>query len=1064
MNTSYTPACPLGFNEDRKNPHIPFYFSWDELAMFTSTGIITNSEGKTFYIPDEKSEKPLFTYKGNFGTRRSNTNFTGERSPYVAVDIDIDEKASAVHKYALTDEQKVKAAADINTLLNELSGGKRDFFFCKRTSSGCGLHIIINLVDVPEGKFDLYEKEIFSVFAHKLKEIKPLLNYHYSVDAAMLTKSQGLHVNKDPHVIYTPARSTSASMYNLTPEYGEEGKDTDQKIYPTRLPHEIDRRMFARFEQFCSKEHVRLRQPDLFRLSLIFFQLWPDAALHDLIEKCAGFNEERAKDKHESNADFFRNGYKNFKNALGKTYAGKKITPDSLYYIMHQFGYTYHSDMELHFTGYLSSIKESVYEVFKKNDYVLLEAPTGGGKTNLMFGYLKQMARLHPDKNFVLALPYIGMAEQFRNENSDEEFEIKLLTGDRVEHISTLVEVPVVKPISVTNIPPVFELEKPGVEGIVMRPKGTKMPKNRKKKKVKAKKLGEKKTLEIDSHSIFDLPLPIVKHNNLWCTTYDSAASIKNIHTLVIDEAHDIVKQYEFRPDAIDKLESIRCKKKILITATPDILLPETENCFYLRCLKDDARKPSLSIEKVIGSLLPATKKNIVGKDSTLTFWNDKQKGEALSAALLTDGLLAELYNSDTRKKPHQKVLKMMGKLRPHAIATSYIGEGINVLNKSMDCINVVDDYDVDNIRQVSARPRQAHPEIRVILQETEYNPGGSWWFSRVHMCIQEVNRLMNIAAKLTEINKTLRYTIRAGDNLYAGFQDDEPFLRWNKWHEIFEVNINMVKADVAERYKHWLYHKQRPTWLLFMKKHFEVHENIIVTKNEEKDGKHIPKSFETFMKAGHDMIMIFHNYRKRNKDKRYKKEVYSPEMQKWSKENNHIETSADWQRWTGRYIKMLEYGAVDYETIESGQAFGYWQRKADMYVSVSEPILNDNDSAKEVRIADSNKAVVDYLLSLDFKSDRITKPKLFEMVELHVRRLGLKPIRKKMRTYFAALKSVAEIKTTRNKITGERYVRMVIDRRGTGKLSTGKVERAAKNAVDDPKYAGLLGKDLKRV
>ncbi len=84
-----------------------------------------------------------------------------------------------------------------------------------------------------------------------------------------------------------------------------------------------------------------------------------------------------------------------------------------------------------------------------------------------------------------------------------------------------------------------------------------------------------------------------------------------------------------------------------------------------------------------------------------------------------------------------------------------------------------------------------------------------------------------------------------------------------------------MVKADIAERFKHWLYHKQRPTWLMILKKHFNVHEKIIVTKNEEKDSKHIPKPFEAFKNAGHEIIMTFHNYRKRNKDKRYKKDVY---------------------------------------------------------------------------------------------------------------------------------------------------------------------------------------------
>src|SRR5665213_2416432 len=138
MQPHYSPTCPLGFNESRFSPHIPFYISWDELFNFTKTGIITDTNGRRYLIPDAKEDRPMFTYKGNFGVRRNNTNFTGERSPYIAIDIDIDEKAAGLSKYSLTEEQRVKASSDIDKLIDELSEGRRDFFFCKRTSSGCG--------------------------------------------------------------------------------------------------------------------------------------------------------------------------------------------------------------------------------------------------------------------------------------------------------------------------------------------------------------------------------------------------------------------------------------------------------------------------------------------------------------------------------------------------------------------------------------------------------------------------------------------------------------------------------------------------------------------------------------------------------------------------------------------------------------------------------------------------------------------------------------------------------------------------------------------------------------
>ena len=160
MQEHYSPQYPLGYNDNWRSPEIPFYLSWDEVAEATHTGTTTGADGKKYYLPEQKEDRPLITYKGDFGKRRSNDNFKGERSPYIVIDIDVDQKVSGLNKYNLTDEQRVKVESDIEVMLDYLTGGKRDFFFCKRSTSGCGVHIVIKMEGVPEGQVALYEREI----------------------------------------------------------------------------------------------------------------------------------------------------------------------------------------------------------------------------------------------------------------------------------------------------------------------------------------------------------------------------------------------------------------------------------------------------------------------------------------------------------------------------------------------------------------------------------------------------------------------------------------------------------------------------------------------------------------------------------------------------------------------------------------------------------------------------------------------------------------------------------------------------------------------------------------
>jgi len=113
-----------------------------------------------------------------------------------------------------------------------------------------------------------------------------------------------------------------------------------------------------------------------------------------------------------------------------------------------------------------------------------------------------------------------------------------------------------------------------------------------------------------------------------------------------------------------------------------------------------------------------------------------------------------------------------------------------------------------------------------------------------------------------------------------------------------------------------------------------------------------------------------------------------------------------EWDRWTTRYAKMWEYNAIDYDAIESGQKFCYWQRRADVLVSFREGA----NTAKEVRISETTKEVVNFLINCDFSSGVITKSWLYCMVKHHLSSKRLKPFKLKERPFWDSLKHVLKV------------------------------------------------------
>lgn len=1061
MRTEYSHDYPLGFNENKYSPEITRYLSWQELFEITRTNIFTDKDGKKYQLPESKDDKPLITYKGNYGIRRLKENLT-ERSPYVAIDIDIDEAVSSLNKKKLSNDDRQKAADDLEMITSILTDGKKNFFFCKRTSSGCGLHIILKIVGVQDGKMDLYEKNIFLKIQESLDspEIKHILSFRYKVDMAMLSDSQALHINHDPHAIFNPDKSIQATLYQLKTEYGEGLVGQNETVFPIRLPNDVDRRMFLQFEKYCTANKIRIDYPCLRNLSIIFLILWPEGTCEDFFEKCKGFNEERSKNGTE-NKRFMLNLYKNLKRNTSREYKCKKISLGSLYYIMGNYNYQYLPEQEIHFTGYLESVEARLFEAFKKHDKILLEAPTGSGKTLTMFKYLKKLASENPTKNFVIALPYTGMAEQFASENSDSQFRIKVLHGTKNGTFPGYIQLSdsdenVVKKNE--NVHEIFFVNDAGfIENSKQAFEKTN-PEFRKRNRKSLKKTKKKlrKNEEIKPIALFE---PQLKYHNLWCTTYDSACRIRNIHTLIIDEAHDTVKQIEFRQEALRSLDTLSCKKRIFITATPDALIPDAEDFYHLKCIKDDTVKPLLSIQKVKGTITAALMVNIRETHSSLSFFNDKKLCGHAQDILKNEGVNVNLYNSDTKKEPHQVLLQEEGIMSGHGLATSYLLEGFNVLNPDIERINICSEYDIDSIRQGAARSRKCQPEIRLIQKDTLNTIDLSQKFNRAYEYAKKLSKLQALADELNGLLLSDRIS-EANANRFKAFEEDlkyiyksdvsEPqfprpdFLK--KFPQRFIVDEPALKFEINNRYVYWLSHCRNDLWLKKLSEHFTLGSTTFL-QNEATDPKKIGLNFEIFKEADKELVAKFHHHNTQKKSN--KKSTYDQQMSDFSETHNKIQFTKGWETWTTRYLKMVEYGAeINFEIIKSGKAYSYWQRQADMAISITE----GGSTAKETKIAYQNKTAVEYLLNVNVINRNLTSTELFSMMNLHLQEKGL-PIIKNQKSFFASVKSVLKIKRKQVRGTGIRYIKSIADISSDSPFKTEQIVNERLASGGDDKY-----------
>ncbi len=304
----YTETKCLGINM-RTNPRITNYISWDQLVYRCRTGETIRGL--------DKLNTPGVTYKGDYGSYRDFAHFTGKRSPYIVIDIDFAEKKNGIDKKSAmaSDAVRWRVLQDIEIMIECLTDG---YFFLKRSSSKAGIHMVLRINGMPEDIEKAKSVELFfqQSVQNRIEAISSTLNFHYSVDESLQMTSSVFYMSTDPNLIYDPTRP----MIEMKEEYL--GTPKPVRIKTNVDPTEDDREIFAAYAQECVEQNIRLEHFEIYKLSIIYFLLWPKGEIEHFVKLFDKFNARRAKDRPQP--DYLTNPRSGI-YAVGKKTMDQKI-------------------------------------------------------------------------------------------------------------------------------------------------------------------------------------------------------------------------------------------------------------------------------------------------------------------------------------------------------------------------------------------------------------------------------------------------------------------------------------------------------------------------------------------------------------------------------------------------------------------------------------------------------------------------------------------------------------------------------------------------------------------
>ncbi len=326
MNNCYTDEFPLGYCCSGYDADIITYLSWRELLHSTRTGkVIRAGRSTATAVVDlstikDKQDRPCVVYKGDYQSYRASDHFRGQRSQYVFLDVDFDEKRNGMSKSeAMSDPVRAKRILDeadlIEFAISQALGGT---FFCKRSSSRTGIHHVLRVSGMPVGLEDAQaiEKNVFAAI-QGLVDHRLTTKYKFAVDTSAKSTARVIYLSHDPEAAYDPSvePSPAAAFPVITEGSCMEYSDTMKR----RDPADYDRTRFKEIVFDAKRTRFRFEYQTLFELSILYFQLWPEGKKEEFMKMFLVLNKGRADYRGNDDLDRMHDEGKKASTAKNKT-------------------------------------------------------------------------------------------------------------------------------------------------------------------------------------------------------------------------------------------------------------------------------------------------------------------------------------------------------------------------------------------------------------------------------------------------------------------------------------------------------------------------------------------------------------------------------------------------------------------------------------------------------------------------------------------------------------------------------------------------------------------------
>lgn len=305
---------------------------------------------------------------------------------------------------------------------------------------------------------------------------------------------------------------------------------------------------------------------------------------------------------------------------------------------------------------------------------------------------------------------------------------------------------------------------------------------------------------------------------------FQQPAFFSNEYTLVVDEAHNLVTQYDFRNKAIITLSHYfdKFKRNIMITGTPEGAL---FNNFYTVIFKkvrsilypNNSSMTKLEIVKYIDDGKNKLLKHLLSRNHTgkvVILLNNKKVIANMIKMLLQNGIaentVGEFLNeninfiSSEKKKSEEFIHIINHNLIPANIkflfTTSVISDGVNILNDDIDAVYMFDIEDFWLKRQFISRFRSGINVVYDFMSfATEKNV---FWFNPYKEFENLKSYYCQIADTMTDLSQNLKSLCNASGVAFSQNNFDQQFkstLYYDELSKQYKVSYQSIGNTIIK-------------------------------------------------------------------------------------------------------------------------------------------------------------------------------------------------------------------------------------------------------------------------